>query len=60
MTNHKKIGTSNLKSLVENDKLIINDFDIISELSTFIARGKSFEVRTKCDRRFSDVSCYIF
>ena len=39
----KKIGTSNLKSLVEGDKLIINDFDIISELSTFIARGKSFE-----------------
>ena len=39
----KKIGTSNLKSLVESDKLIINDFDIIAELSTFIARGKSFE-----------------
>ena len=39
----KKIGTSNLKSLVESDKLIIQDFDIISELSTFIARGKSFE-----------------
>jgi hypothetical protein len=39
----KKIGTSNLKSLIESDKLIINDFDIISELSTFIAKGKSFE-----------------
>ena len=39
----KKIGTSNLKSLIESDKLIINDFDIIAELSTFIARGKSFE-----------------
>ena len=39
----KKIGTSNLKSLIEADKLIINDFDIISELSTFIAKGKSFE-----------------
>ena len=39
----KKIGTSNLKSLIESDKLIINDFDIVSELSTFIARGKSFE-----------------
>ena len=42
----KKIGTSNLKSLVEGDKLIINDFDIISELSTFISRGKSFEAET--------------
>jgi len=39
----KKIGTSNLKSLIEADKLIIQDFDIISELSTFIAKGKSFE-----------------
>ena len=39
----KKIGTSNLKSLIEGNKLIINDFDIISELSTFISKGKSFE-----------------
>ena len=39
----KKIGTSNLKSLIEGDKLIINDFDLIAELSTFISRGKSFE-----------------
>jgi hypothetical protein len=42
----KKIGTSNLKSLIEGDKLIINDFDIISELSTFISKGKSFEAET--------------
>jgi hypothetical protein len=39
----KKIGCSNLKSLVEGDKLIVQDFDIISELSTFISKGKSFE-----------------
>jgi len=39
----KKIGTSNLKSLIEGDKLLISDFDIISELSTFISKGKSFE-----------------
>ena len=39
----KKIGTSNLKSLIEGDKLIINDFDIIAELSTFISKGKSYE-----------------
>jgi len=39
----KKIGTSNLKSLIEGDKLIINDFEIISELSTFISKGKSYE-----------------
>ena len=39
----KRIGTSNLKSLIEGDKLIITDFDIISELSTFISKGKSWE-----------------
>ena len=42
----KKIGTSNLKSLIESDKLIINDFDMISELSTFIAKGKTFEAES--------------
>ena len=42
----KKIGTSNLKSLIEADKLIINDFDIIAELSTFISKGKSFEAES--------------
>jgi hypothetical protein len=42
----KKIGTSNMKSLIEGDKLIIQDFDIISELSTFIAKGKSFEAES--------------
>jgi len=42
----KKIGTSNMKSLIEGDKLIINDFDIISELSTFISKGKSYEAET--------------
>ena len=39
----KRIGTSNIKSLIEGDKLIINDFDVIAELSTFISKGKSFE-----------------
>ena len=42
----KKIGTSNLKSLVEGDKLLISDFDIIAELSTFISKGKSFEAES--------------
>jgi hypothetical protein len=31
----KKIGCANLKTLVENDKLIINDFDTIAEMNTF-------------------------
>jgi hypothetical protein len=35
----KKIGCANLKTLIETDKLIINDFDTIAELNTF-ARDK--------------------
>tara|TARA_B110000438_G_scaffold209028_1_gene200868 strand:- start:59 stop:781 length:723 start_codon:yes stop_codon:yes gene_type:complete len=42
----KRIGTSNLKSLIEGDKLIIQDFEIIAELSTFISKGKSFEAES--------------
>lgn len=39
----KRLGTSILKNLIEHQKIIIQDFDIISELSTFIAKGNSFE-----------------
>ena len=35
----KRIGCSNLKSLLEGDKIIINDFHTIQELSTFVRRG---------------------
>ena len=31
----KKIGCANLKTLIENNKLIINDFDTIAEMNTF-------------------------
>ena len=31
----KKIGCANLKTLIENDKLIISDFDTIAEMNTF-------------------------
>lgn len=39
----KRVGCSNLKTLIETDKLIINDFDTISELTTFVAGRSSFE-----------------
>jgi hypothetical protein len=39
----KRIGCSNLKMLIEGDKLLINDFDTISELTTFVAEKNSFE-----------------
>lgn len=38
----KKIGCANLKSLIENDKLIINDADTIMELTTFSEHKQSF------------------
>ncbi len=39
----KNIGCANLKTLIENDKLIINDKDTISELMTFSSDKKSFK-----------------
>ena len=39
----KRVGCSNLKDLVENNKLIIHDYDLINELSTFISKGSSYE-----------------
>tara|TARA_Y100000034_G_scaffold111651_1_gene144919 strand:- start:2950 stop:4596 length:1647 start_codon:yes stop_codon:yes gene_type:complete len=44
----KKIGCSNLKQLIEDNKLIIEDLDIISELSTFIIKGSSFAADDGC------------
>ena len=39
----KRLGCSIVKNLIEQQKLIIEDFDTIAELSTFIAKGTSFE-----------------
>jgi hypothetical protein len=38
----KAIGCSNLKTLIEGDKLLINDFDTYSELTTFEQYKTSF------------------
>ena len=38
----KRIGCSNLKTLIEGDKLLIADFDTYSELTTFVANKTSF------------------
>jgi len=45
----KKIGCSNLKQLIEDNKLIVEDYDAISELSTFIVKGSSFEADDGCN-----------
>ena len=44
----KKIGCSNLKQLVEDNKLIVQDYDCINELSTCIVKGASFEADDSC------------
>jgi hypothetical protein len=38
----KKIGCANLKTLIESDKLLIQDFDTIAELNTFVRVRDSY------------------
>ncbi len=45
----KKLGCSNLKSIIEDDKLITNDYEIISELTTFAQKHQSFEAEEGCN-----------
>jgi hypothetical protein len=39
----KQIGCQNFKNLVEDDQLIIQDFDTISEITSFVAKGTSYQ-----------------
>ena len=48
-TTTKKVGCSNLKTLIEEDKLIFCDYNIISELTTFIQKKQSFEAEEGCN-----------
>lgn len=45
----KKIGALNLKTFIEEDKLIFNDYEIISELTTFVSKHNSFEAEDGCN-----------
>ena len=45
----KKVGSLNLKTLIEEDKVIFNDYEIISELTTFISKHNSFEAEEGCN-----------
>lgn len=55
----KRVGCNNLKSLVENGKIVINDYSIISELSTFVKKLNSYAADDNC---FDDLTmcCVIF
>ena len=45
----KKVGSLNLKTLIEEDKVYFNDYDILSELTTFIQKHNSFEAEEGCN-----------
>ena len=48
-TTVKKTGCSNMKQLIEDDKLLISDYDVIAELTTFIQRGQAWEAEEGCN-----------
>ena len=45
----KQVGSLNLKTMIEEDKLLFNDYEIISELTTFIQKNRSFEAEEGCN-----------
>ena len=45
----KKLGCSNLKTLLEDDKILFWDYEIISELTTFAQKHNSFEAEEGCN-----------
>ena len=55
----KRVGCSNLKDMIENDKLIINDFDTIQELSTFISNRSSYEAEDGANDDMA-MTCVLF
>ena len=42
----KRVGCAMLKELIESDKLMIEDYDIINELASFVSKKGSFEAET--------------
>ena len=45
----KAVGCSNLKTMIEADKILFNDYEILSELTTFIHKRNSFEAEDGCN-----------
>ena len=45
----KKVGSLNLKTMIESDKLLFKDYEIISELTTFVSKHNSFEAEEGCN-----------
>ena len=47
-TKTKRIGCAGLKTLIESDSLLVNDWDIITEISTFIQLRNLFAADSDC------------
>ena len=45
----KQVGSLNLKTMIEEDKVLFKDYEIISELTTFIQKRNSFEAEEGCN-----------
>ena len=45
----KKVGSLNLKTMIEADKILFKDYEVISELTTFISKSNSFEAEEGCN-----------
>ena len=45
----KKVGSLNLKTMIESDKILFKDYECISELTTFISKSNSFEAEEGCN-----------
>lgn len=39
----KRVGCLNIKTVIENDQLLINDYKILEELTSFVQRGDSYQ-----------------
>lgn len=44
----KRIGCSGFKSMMLNDRYIINDYETLRELTTYVAKNKSFAAEQGC------------
>lgn len=47
--NTKKVGCFNLKAMIEENKLIVQDYDTILELSTFVQKHNTFQAEEGCN-----------
>jgi len=45
----KRIGCANLKGILESDKILIQDFDVISELTSFVSAYGSYSAEAGCN-----------